>query len=209
MTLFGDLPPPKGSESAPNDVQEPLPDAEKTRSWSRPELVPNLRRPKPTSKQRSTKPKDALALASRWEEAALTAEEPSSSQPPLPKRPMLNSLAEYLPASSKKNSNYFPKMSESVAAKIIETASSVMATVAPGYVDIFDQYGVIRPEFDDRTESEMSPADMFFLTMSLFLVGGCVSIVGGYYLNRALRSNKDKASIKAAEKKAAEKAKNN
>ncbi|KAJ2632610.1 hypothetical protein H4R22_001114 [Coemansia sp. RSA 1290] len=105
MTLFGDLPPPKGSESAPNDVQEPLPDAEKTRSWSRPELVPNLRRPKPTSKQRSTKPKDALALASRWEEAALTAEEPSSSQPPLPKRPMLNSLAEYLPASSKKNSN--------------------------------------------------------------------------------------------------------
>ncbi|KAJ2852670.1 hypothetical protein IWW36_000027 [Coemansia brasiliensis] len=100
-------------------------------------------------------------------------------------------------------------MSESVAAKIAETASSVMATVVPGYVDIFDQYGVIKPEFDDRTESEMSPADMFFLTMSLFLVGGCVSIVGGYYLNRALRSNKDKSSIKAAEKKAAEKASKN
>ncbi|KAJ2454929.1 hypothetical protein EV183_001190 [Coemansia sp. RSA 2336] len=106
MTLFGDLPPPKGSESTPNDTQEPLPDAEKPRSWSRPELVPNLRRPKPTAKPRSsTKSKDALALASRWEEAASTAEEPSSSQPPLPKRPVLNSLAEYLPASSKKSSN--------------------------------------------------------------------------------------------------------
>ncbi|KAJ2852671.1 hypothetical protein IWW36_000028 [Coemansia brasiliensis] len=113
MTLFGDLPPPKESENAQNDAQEPLSDAEKissnARSWSRPELVPNLRRPKSTSKSRtsttSTKPKDALALVSRWEEAASTAEEPSSSQPSLPKRLFLNSLAEYLPVSSKKNSN--------------------------------------------------------------------------------------------------------
>ncbi|KAJ1847043.1 hypothetical protein H4S02_010387 [Coemansia sp. RSA 2611] len=94
-------------------------------------------------------------------------------------------------------------MSESVAAKIVETASSMMATVIPGYVDIFDEFGVIKPGFDDRAESEMSPADMFFLTMSLFLVGGCVSIVGGYYLNRALRSKKDTASVKAAASKKA------
>ncbi|KAJ2344150.1 hypothetical protein GGF43_005518 [Coemansia sp. RSA 2618] len=98
-------------------------------------------------------------------------------------------------------------MSESLAAKVVETASSVMATVVPARADIFDNFGVIKPEFDDRANSEMSPADMFFLTMSLFLVGGCVSIVGGYYLNRALRSKKDTESVKAAadKKKAAEK----
>ncbi|KAJ1855961.1 hypothetical protein LPJ73_002254 [Coemansia sp. RSA 2703] len=78
-------------------------------------------------------------------------------------------------------------------------ASSVMAT--PGFVDIFDHFGVIRPEHDDRANSEMSPADMFFLTMSLFLVGGCVSIVGGYYLNRALRSKSASDTVKAAENK--------
>ncbi|KAJ2797792.1 hypothetical protein H4R20_005058 [Coemansia guatemalensis] len=97
-------------------------------------------------------------------------------------------------------------MSESVAAKVAETVSSAMASVGSGSVDIFDHFGVIKPDFDDRTESEMSPADMFFLTMSLFLVGGCVSIVGGYYLNRALRSSSSKATVKAAaEKKAAKK----
>ncbi|KAJ2814543.1 hypothetical protein FBU31_007253 [Coemansia sp. 'formosensis'] len=39
--------------------------------------------------------------------------------------------------------------------------------------------------------------------MSLFLVGGCVSIVGGYYLNRALRGSSAKAAVKAAEDKRA------
>ncbi|KAJ1736262.1 hypothetical protein LPJ61_000046 [Coemansia biformis] len=88
-------------------------------------------------------------------------------------------------------------MSESVI-KVVETVSSAMASAAVRRVDIFDHFGVIRPEYDDRAESEMSPADMFFLTMSLFLVGGCVSIVGGYYLNRALRGKSAKAVVKAA-----------
>ncbi|KAJ1801813.1 hypothetical protein LPJ75_006390, partial [Coemansia sp. RSA 2598] len=80
------------------------------------------------------------------------------------------------------------------ATKITAAAASVVASATPGFVDIFNEFGVIKPEHDDRAESEMSPADMFFLTMSLFLVGGCVSIVGGYYLNRALRSKKDTAT---------------
>ncbi|KAJ2720540.1 hypothetical protein GGI07_004544 [Coemansia sp. Benny D115] len=103
-----------------------------------------------------------------------------------------------LPAESKSNVS----MSDTVA-KVVATAASVMASGTPAIVDIFDNFGVIRPEFDDRTESEMSPADMFFLTMSLFLVGGCVSIVGGYYLNRALRSKSATETVKAAEKKKA------
>ncbi|KAJ2773958.1 hypothetical protein IWQ57_001049 [Coemansia nantahalensis] len=89
-------------------------------------------------------------------------------------------------------------MSESVAKVVVETVASAMASVMVRPVDIFDHFGVIRPEYDDRAESEMSPADMFFLTMSLFLVGGCVSIVGGYYLNRALRGSSAKATVKAA-----------
>ncbi|KAJ2163153.1 hypothetical protein GGF46_000082 [Coemansia sp. RSA 552] len=96
-------------------------------------------------------------------------------------------------------------MSETIVAKIVETASSIMANAKPA--DIFDHVGVIRPEYDDRVESEMSPADMIFLTMSLFLVGGCVSIVGGYYLNRALRNKGDTETIKAADKKQRTKAK--
>ncbi|KAJ1801043.1 hypothetical protein LPJ59_000618 [Coemansia sp. RSA 2399] len=87
-------------------------------------------------------------------------------------------------------------MSESVIAKVLETAAS--AAVKAAHVDIFNEYGVIRPEYDDRTQSEMSPADMFFLTISLFLVGGCVSIVGGYYLNLAFRGSGAKAAVKAA-----------
>ncbi|KAJ1964997.1 hypothetical protein GGI12_001057 [Dipsacomyces acuminosporus] len=83
-------------------------------------------------------------------------------------------------------------MSESIVKKVVETASQIIVNGTPAIADIFDEFGVIRPEFDDRTESEMSPADMFFLTMSLFLVGGCVSIVGGYYLNRALRGKNEK-----------------
>ncbi|KAJ1641561.1 hypothetical protein LPJ64_006466 [Coemansia asiatica] len=94
-----------------------------------------------------------------------------------------------------------------IVTKITATAASVVASATPGFIDIFDNFGIIRPEHDDRTESEMSPADMFFLTMSLFLVGGCVSIVGGYYLNRALRSKKDTATVKAAEQKKAAKEK--
>ncbi|KAJ1819629.1 hypothetical protein GGH91_006333 [Coemansia sp. RSA 2671] len=90
-------------------------------------------------------------------------------------------------------------MADSIVANIAKT----VASAAPGYIDIFDHFGVIRPEFDDRANSEMSPADMFFLTMSLFLVGGCVSIVGGYYLNRALRGSNAKATVKAAEDKRA------
>ncbi|KAJ1719093.1 hypothetical protein LPJ53_006074, partial [Coemansia erecta] len=86
-----------------------------------------------------------------------------------------------------------------VTSAVAAAASSVMAT--PGFVDIFDHFGIIRPEHDDRANSEMSPADMFFLTMSLFLVGGCVSIVGGYYLNRALRGKNAADTIKAAENK--------
>ncbi|KAJ2747016.1 hypothetical protein GGI20_000912 [Coemansia sp. BCRC 34301] len=86
-----------------------------------------------------------------------------------------------------------------MADAIISNVASVVASAKRGYVDIFDHFGVIRPEFDDRANSEMSPADMFFLTMSLFLVGGCVSIVGGYYLNRALRGSNAKATVKAAE----------
>ncbi|KAJ2084431.1 hypothetical protein H4R24_000061 [Coemansia sp. RSA 988] len=96
-------------------------------------------------------------------------------------------------------------MSKSVAAKVIETVSSAMVSAGSDKVDIFDHFGVIKPGFDDRAESEMSPADMFFLTISLFLVGGCVSIVGGYYLNRALRSSSTKATVKAAEEKKAAK----
>ncbi|KAJ1995805.1 hypothetical protein GGI25_000319 [Coemansia spiralis] len=97
-------------------------------------------------------------------------------------------------------------MSETIIAKVVETAASVVARAKGGHRDIFDEFGVIRPEYDDRTESEMSPADMFFLTISLFLVGGCVTIVGGYYLNRALRGKSDKETVKAAanKRKAAE-----
>lgn len=81
-----------------------------------------------------------------------------------------------------------------MAAKVAQTVGSVIAKATPQFVDIFDQFGVIKPEHDDRVESEMSPADMFFLTMSLFLVGGCVSIVGGYYLARSFRGEgKDKS----------------
>ncbi|KAJ2782672.1 hypothetical protein H4R18_002150 [Coemansia javaensis] len=97
-------------------------------------------------------------------------------------------------------------MSETIA-RVAETVSSAMASAASGYVDIFDKFGVIRPEYDDRAESEMSPADMFFLTMSLFLVGGCVSIVGGYYLNRALRGSSAKVIAKEAARKKAQSAK--
>ncbi|KAJ2536309.1 hypothetical protein EV175_006816 [Coemansia sp. RSA 1933] len=89
-------------------------------------------------------------------------------------------------------------MSESVIAKVVETAASAAAKAGAAYVDIFNEFGVIRPEYDDRTQSEMSPADMFFLTISLFLVGGCVSIVGGYYLNLAFRGSSAKAKVKAA-----------
>ncbi|KAJ2329361.1 hypothetical protein GGI00_003960 [Coemansia sp. RSA 2681] len=94
-------------------------------------------------------------------------------------------------------------MAEAIVTKVAKTMASVVVSATPGYVDIFDHFGVIRPEFDDRANSEMSPADMFFLTMSLFLVGGCVSIVGGYYLNRALRGSNAKATVKAAEDKRA------
>ncbi|KAI7834982.1 hypothetical protein BX661DRAFT_195540 [Kickxella alabastrina] len=93
-------------------------------------------------------------------------------------------------------------MSDSIS-QVTETVASVMASATAGFVDIFDNLGIIKTEFDDRANSEMSPADMFFLTMSLFLVGGCVSIVGGYYLNRALRSKSAAETVKAAEKKAA------
>ncbi|PIA19137.1 hypothetical protein COEREDRAFT_90492 [Coemansia reversa NRRL 1564] len=96
-------------------------------------------------------------------------------------------------------------MSESVA-KVLESVSSAMVNAGSGQVDIFDHFGVIKPGFDDRAESEMSPADMAFLTMSVFLVGGCISIVGGYYLNRALRSSDTKGTVKAsADKKTAKK----
>ncbi|KAJ2001322.1 hypothetical protein GGI04_002499 [Coemansia thaxteri] len=95
-------------------------------------------------------------------------------------------------------------MADAGASNVAKTVASAVASAAPKMVvDIFDHFGVIRPEFDDRAESEMSPADMFFLTMSLFLVGGCVSIVGGYYLNRALRGTSAKATVKAAEDKRA------
>ncbi|KAJ2501231.1 hypothetical protein GGI11_007813 [Coemansia sp. RSA 2049] len=94
-------------------------------------------------------------------------------------------------------------MSESVIAKVIETAASAALKAGAPRADIFDEFGVIRPEYDDRTQSEMSPADMFFLTISLFLVGGCVTIVGGYYLNLAFRGSSAKATAKTAKNKKA------
>ncbi|KAJ2307981.1 hypothetical protein IWW52_005960 [Coemansia sp. RSA 2704] len=103
MSLFGNLPPPLETE---NDEEvtghQPEPKENSSRSWARPELVPNLRRPKVAAKPRSsfTQPKGPAALISRWESAAVEDDRPctkaSASKQPLPK-----SLAEFLPPPAK------------------------------------------------------------------------------------------------------------
>ncbi|KAJ2720316.1 hypothetical protein H4R23_004734 [Coemansia sp. Cherry 401B] len=54
MSLFGNLPPPLETE---NDEEvtghQPEPKENSSRSWARPELVPNLRRPKVAAKPRN------------------------------------------------------------------------------------------------------------------------------------------------------------
>ncbi|KAJ2304494.1 hypothetical protein IWW55_002096 [Coemansia sp. RSA 2706] len=96
-------------------------------------------------------------------------------------------------------------MSGSHAAQVVESVASTMAEKIPGYVDIFDQFGVIRPEHDDRTASEMTPADMFYLTMLIALVGGSAVIIGGYYISRTLCGKKLQAAGKTASAKPSKK----
>ncbi|KAJ2344149.1 hypothetical protein GGF43_005517, partial [Coemansia sp. RSA 2618] len=86
-------------------------DSPKTsRSWARPDLVPNLRRPKAPAKPRNilSRAKDSAAksaaatavLIPKWE-AAARAGERASAEPRAAKRTVPKTLAEYMPPSTK------------------------------------------------------------------------------------------------------------
>ncbi|KAJ2665272.1 Splicing factor 45 [Coemansia sp. RSA 1199] len=112
MSLFGDLPPPADLDSGDTNKDkqtevkgeqlEAKSSPKGTRSWARPDLVPNLRRPKTPARPRNSASllKNSVSLIPTWEAAATAGEKPRVD-PQAGKKAVPKTLAEYMPPTTK------------------------------------------------------------------------------------------------------------